>query len=154
MNSYEEKKDKADRELLRLKQAEDSLDENNAKDHAMNAAYSIYSLLDWKQKSKNQASATKICKETSLLELIILHHIVTYDKHAESSYIKSYQDTRIHVKKDLDCIETEDGDPIIDATNQHLYTENSYLKILFRDREASDVLNICYNSILTESYLK
>lgn len=85
--SYENLKAKAKREIRRLKEAE-KCDGTSPIDHALNAAFSIYHLIEWKYnitahkyivgKNGNQSVSNND-------GLKILHDIVTYHKHAAVS---------------------------------------------------------------------
>jgi len=148
--TYEFLKEKAQREISRLIKSMEHMNEYDAKDHAINAAITVYSLFEWREKmtSQNPRSMTQICINTELPELQMLHHIVTYTKHAESTRVKPYKNTRESVNKVFDDLATEDGDTMADESEQIIYNQDSYLKVYFGDKEAIDVLKVCYKAAL------
>lgn len=94
--SYDNLIEKAKRELDRLRKAEnDELNSEDALDHALNAAFTIYHLLLWKEKHFNPGSTEtehKLCQEMNDENFNMLHSVVTYNKHAsvERSFLWSH----------------------------------------------------------------
>lgn len=158
--SYDFLIQKALREIERLRQAENDLDVTTAMDHALNAALTVYHLLEWRQNptglskeklkdvfdtaGKKIKSAHDLCAEVDTPEIYLLHGIVTHTKHVTVStpmpnkdtaadYIPAYDD-------DIEYMETENGDKIGTESDLFIVTENSKITILFGSDIALNVL--------------
>ena len=141
--SYAELKKKAKREITRLDKAENSMDEITAADHALNAAFTIYHLLEWREKTTDPSSkhgAHSLCKNINNAALNILHSVVTRNKHVTISKPLYANDCNPTVEENINFICTEDGKPISTEDNQPLVTEDSKITIYFGDEQALLIL--------------
>lgn len=146
--SYEELKKKALREIARLEEAEKKLDQQAAIDHALNAAFSIYHLLEWKSKTLNpnkNVSAHFLCENSNNLSLQMLHNIVTCNKHVTVSNSSYNKDLSVAVSAKITFLTTEDGRHLTTQKEDSFVTEDSCITIKFDNQKAVDVLKAAYN---------
>ena len=152
--------DKAKREIDRLRKAENELDPVAALDHALNAAFTVYHLLEWRQnpsslsekelkrllKSEGMTFKTAhiLCKEFNSPEMNLLHGIVTHTKHATVSsllpdknsaptYKPSYEDN-------IGYIVTEDGERLVTESGTSIVTSQSTVTVYFGEGVALSIL--------------
>ncbi|MFZ4541017.1 MAG: hypothetical protein ACOYNL_04295 [Rickettsiales bacterium] len=141
--SYQHLKKKAEREISRLEQAEKDLDKN-AIDHALNAAFSVYHLLEWKDKTANLNSKTKaqdLLKNKSDESLNILHDIVTFNKHAKLGAPQYGETFEVRTSaKDVNFLTTQSGNFLTTQAGDRLILESSKLTVKFHTKKALDVL--------------
>lgn len=86
--SYRSLINKLDREISRLIEAEMRLEEENAVDHALNAAFTGFHLLEWQDKQFNPVSSVKsrdLLTKKNNPDLNLLHDIVSKTKHVTIS---------------------------------------------------------------------
>jgi len=143
--SYEKLKEKARREIRRLIEAEKKLEEENVMDYALNAAFSVYHLLQWRDKTSNPESnktAHELCKEAKNQGLIMLHGIVTCNKHmtvGDSLSDRTHLD--VAVSANINHLVTEKGDFLVTEKGDYIVTEDSKVVVKFDDKKAVEVLN-------------
>ncbi|WP_286839540.1 MULTISPECIES: hypothetical protein [Acidiphilium] len=112
-------------------------------DHAINAVFSIYCLLDWKEKTYKPDSkrrAYELCVESNNSALMMLHDIVSFTKHARVS--SSLASTKIEVdsqNQDEQQIVTPDGRLIVTPDGVRIVVPARVL-VKFGDMEAVTVL--------------
>jgi len=142
--SYDELKKKACREIERLNKAEQNLlDEQTAIDHALNAAFSIYHLIQWGQ---NAGALTITNKARDYVDqctnqgLKILHDVVTCNKHVTVSKPAHKATTTPRIEDNIVHLTTQDGSIITTENGRHLITEGSNIKVYFGNLEALAVL--------------
>jgi hypothetical protein len=143
--SYEELKAKAFREIKRLEKAEIGMEEHVI-DHALNAAFTVYHLLQWKNKTANPNSNTKeheLCEKSQNDALKMLHAIVTCNKHVTVTNAHYKKDFEVKVSAaDVSYFVTEDGNDYLTTEDGNRFvTEDSRFVIKFDDKKALDVLN-------------
>lgn len=155
--NYKNLIDKAQREIGRLKQAENECDIIAALDHALNAAFTVYHLLEWRQNpsgtSKEElkkagiqtCGAQAVCTKIDKSEFDVLHGIVTHTKHATvSSWPRSNEHNPVQYKPKCDdhtvFMVTENGQPMITESEQLIITENSEIIIYFGESIALKIL--------------
>ena len=141
--SYDELKKKAQREITRLDKAENNMDEITAADHALNAAFTIYHLLEWREKTTDPSSkhgAHSLCQRINNSALNILHSVVTRNKHVTVSKPLSANDCTPKIEENINLMCTEDGEPISTEDNQPMVTEDSKITIYFGNEQALPLL--------------
>ena len=151
---------KAQREISRLREAEHNLDVTTALDHALNAAFTVYHLLEWRQNptgfskeelndtlkesGKITKSAHGLCKEVNSIEMHLLHGIVTHTKHVTVSKPIPNKDTAPDYnpayEDNIEYIVTENGDRLVTESGLSVITENSNIVIYFGNQIALTVL--------------
>lgn len=141
--SYAELKKKTEREIARLEIAENNMDEITAADYALNAAFTIYHLFEWHEKTTDPSSknsAYSLCKNINNSALNILHSIATRNKHVTVSKPLHANDCSPKIEENLILLCTEDGKPLLTENNKRLITENSKIIIYFGDEQALLIL--------------
>ena len=142
--SYEELKQKAQREIDRLIEAEKKMNTIDAMDAALNAAFTIYHLLEWQDKTQNPASdksANSILKEMNNIFLNTLHDLVTRQKHMIVGSKKITATPEINRQDNRSFLVTMDGRSLTDEAGASLVTTGSKIVIYFDDEVAVNVLN-------------
>lgn len=141
--SYNQLANKAKREISRLTLSKESMDEITAIDYALNAAFTIFHLLEWKEKIENpnsKVSARDLCEKSKNVSLKLLHDVVTHTKHARVSKPFSTGDYSPNIEDNITDITTEDGLVLAFENMQTLVTENSNIKVYFGEEPALLVL--------------
>ncbi len=151
--NYEALKLKAHREIDRLKQAENNMDTFEAMDHALNAAFTIYHLLEWRENpfglteeklGEKVPGAYRKCKQLKDPYFNLLHGIVTHTKHTTvSTLLPDKTSAPLHVptyEDDIGYICTESGDKIITECGQNIVTEGSKIIVYFGEEIAKHIL--------------
>ncbi len=142
--TYEELKIKAKREIDRLIKSQIDLDETSSMDHALNAAFTIYHLVEWREKTQTpigNRSAHKIVKDIKNKGLQILHNVVTCNKHVSVTHNFYGNETPPSLEDDIEFITTEDGETLTTEDNSSLATEDSRVEVYFGTLLATEVLN-------------
>lgn len=141
--TYNELKNKANREIERLIKAEMALDQQSSIDFALNAAFTIYHLIEWRQKLQNPDIKIKVhdfIMATTNQGLKVLHNVVTCNKHVTVT-VKAYlNDTTPQLENNISYIITEDGEKMTTENDVCLATEESNIKVYFGELEAEAVL--------------
>lgn len=152
--------DKAQREINRLRTAENELDAVSALDCALNAAFTVYHLLEWRQNpsglttneledalkksGEKPKSAHQLCKEVNKFEMNLLHGIVTNTKHATVSRpipdIENAPSYKPRCEENIFHIVTEDGKRIVTESGNSVVTSDSKVIVYFGDSIALDIL--------------
>lgn len=86
--TYAEMREKLKREIGRLRSAESARDETAAMDHALNAAFTAYHLLEWQAKEASPSdtqNARTLLNAQNNADLELLHDIATRTKHVTIS---------------------------------------------------------------------
>lgn len=140
--SYDELKKKAHREIERLANAEEKMDETSAIDHALNAAFTIFHLLEWREKTNNPLSETgaRTLAKSADKSLQILHDIVTCNKHVKIKREFHTKNPNVHYDEKLDYITAENEIPLLTEDGEPLLTEDSRIIVNFDSAPASDIL--------------
>ena len=152
--NYEALKLKANREIARLRQAESRMEIVEAIDHALNAAFTVYHLLEWRE---NPSGLTKdelgrkvpgaygLCKKLKDPYFNLLHGIVTHTKHTTiSTQLPDENSAPQHIpvyKEDIGYICTKSGDKILTECGHNIVTENSKIIVYFGEEIAKHVLD-------------
>jgi len=142
--TYENLKEKAQREIARLENAELAMDKHVV-DYALNAAFTVYHLLQWKDKESDENSNKKagtLCEESNNPALKMLHNIVTCTKHVKVDNPKHPTDINISPEENITEYAAEDGVTKYvaeDGITQYI-TEDSKLAVKFDDKKALDIL--------------
>lgn len=142
--SYGWLKEKAKREIRRLVESENCANETDALDNALNAAFSIYHLIQWKDKEANPSSSKKVHELLEGAEnngLKTLHSVVIRNKHVTVTAKFNDNDGSLKIKDDCECLCTEDGEQMAAEDGQPLVTEDSKITVYFDNEEALIVLN-------------
>jgi len=82
--TYQNLKSKAAREISRLEHAEQNQNGTEAQDAALNAAFTVYHLLEWKDRNSTQPTgqgALRLAGNDP--DFSMLHNIVTHVKHVQ-----------------------------------------------------------------------
>lgn len=139
---------KAHREIDRLITSENSMDIISSVDHALNAAFSIFHLLEWQDhsdqladKQKKKTKARDLCKNSNNKSLLLLHDVVTRNKHVTVSAPMHPGDIEPKVEEDCNFICTQSGDYLVTEDNRRLVTEGSKIIVYFGDKIATNVLS-------------
>lgn len=143
--SYDELKKKAHREILRLITAENKMDTEAAADHALNAAFTIFHLLEWKVKSNNPSSAAKarkLCEDSKNYGLAMLHDVVTCNKHVAVSSPMAKKEYAPIVSDEVIYLCTESGERMVTEQENPIITSDSKVVVYFGDERALDILQI------------
>jgi hypothetical protein len=139
--NFLELKEKASRDIDRFIIALSSRNFVESLDYALNAAFSIYHLLEWNEKKSNpgsKKSSERIVKESNREDLKILHYIVTNIKHAECRQPFGYTGTNPKiVSPPFLC--TEAGVPIT-AEDGVFITGEGEFNVYFGEHEAIKIL--------------
>ena len=141
--TYQQLKEKAEREIARLEKGELSID-NDVLDHALNAAFSIYHLLEWRHQEDNsnvKKKASKLLEEANSESLNLLHDIVTYTKHASVSKPQYQAELNVRVSAaNVGFLLKEDGGYLLKEDGGRLMKDDSRLAVKFDNKEALEVL--------------
>ena len=139
---------KAQREIDRLITSENSMDIIASVDHALNAAFSIFHLLEWKdhldQSADTQNKKTKarnLCKNSNNESLLLLHDVVTRNKHVTVSAPLHSGAIEPKVEKECNFLCTQSGDYLVTEDNRRLVTEGSKITVYLGDKIATNVLS-------------
>ena len=148
--NYHDLKKKAHREINRLIKAEEDIDEEAAIDFALNAAITIFHLLEWRDKNINPNSKTKardLCEKSNSEALKLLHDIATHTKHVKVSNPASSQNDHNPqggVNEGCLSINSTDGEGLLLINDGDslgfLEIRTPTGKIYFGDKLAVDVL--------------
>jgi len=148
---------KAKREIKRLIKAQKTLKSKLAIDHAVNAASTVFHLIEWHQKkyypNKKASRSFHICKHSKIEDFKTLHDIATFNKHATVTANLTGTFSSLSITEQISQIISENGEPILSETNSPLVTEDSKISVHFGDEEALKVLNNCLHAIETNNYL-
>lgn len=141
--SYDELREKARREIRRLTQAIDSLEPHAAVDHALNAAFTIYHLIEWAHDEGrlSKTSTRAYIKNTSNLGLKVLHDVVTRNKHVRVDSPAYDRTISPKLEDNVTYLATEDEQIMITEDGNRMVTENSNIAIYFGDQEAVSTLH-------------
>lgn len=141
--TYGGQKNKALREIDRLIKSEAELDQESSIDHALNAASTIYHLIEWRHFDRNPNSKIKahdFALTTTNQAIKVLHGVVTRSKHVKVT-VKAYPDEITpYLKDNCHYVTTEDGKTLTTQKNSPLVTEDSYIKVYFGTLEGLPVL--------------
>lgn len=139
---------KAHREIDRLITSENSMDIISSMDHALNAAFSIFHLLEWKEHLDQSADtqskkikARDLCTNSNNKSLLLLHDVVTRNKHVTVSAPMHPGDIEPKIEEDCNFICTQSGDYLVTEDNRRLVTEGSKITVYFGDEIATNVLS-------------
>ncbi|WP_133140737.1 hypothetical protein [Legionella genomosp. 1] len=139
---------KAQREIDRLITSENGMDIISSVDHALNAAFSIFHLLEWKdnlnQSANAQAKKPKaryLCEKSNNKSLLLLHDVVTRNKHVTVSSPLHSSDIEPKIEEDCNFLCTQSGDYLVTEDNRRLVTEGSKIIVYFGDEIATNVLS-------------
>lgn len=142
--SYGALKQKAQREIERLIQAETNLNKEAAVDNALNAAFTIYHLIQWRQAAQNPHIKIKVHEfimGTANQGLKILHSVVTCNKHVTVTEPAYSGATNPQLEDSTEHITTEDGRRITTEGGTPLVTEESGIKVYFGNEKAITTLH-------------
>ena len=145
-------KSKAYREIERLVKYETLMDKLNAVDSAINAAISVYHIMDWQHQESYSHIKTKpheICKNSNNNSLKILHYMANYSKHAKVSCQLYWGDALPKINNNVECIVLESGEQICTENGAPMVTESSYLHVYFGEFRALELLNFSIEYILS-----
>lgn len=141
--AYQQLIEKAEREVARLDKAESEFDVH-VLDHALNAAFSVFHLLEWRQKNDNPAverKAFKLLEDAKNPSLNLLHDIVTFNKHAKVGESQHQAPLNVRTSADINYFALEDGSGLLlTEAGDKLLLEDSRLVVKFDDQKALDVL--------------
>ena len=145
--TYNELKNKARREVNRLVKSQTDLDEQSSIDNALNAAFTIYHLIQWRQEEKNlpKIKVHDFMKDTKNNGLKVLHDIVTHQKHVIVTVKFYHGETNPHFKSDIRYMTTEEGNTMITEDGSSLITEESKIEVYFGEERAVDILQDAMN---------
>ena len=137
--SYGQLVDKLDREIDRLVKAQLRADEENALDHALNAAFTGLHLLEWEEQSINPTSPSalsgwELLNRKNDADLNLLHAIVTKTKHVTVS--NALHVDEIEVRASAATVYHQR----VDAEGKRNETSNTQVFIKFGDELAFQVL--------------
>lgn len=141
--SYDELRKKARREIDRLAVAEKNLDQEEAIDHALNAAFTIFHLIEWGQKEgklNNTNKARDYVDQCANQGLKALHDVATRNKHVTVSKPAHTALTTPRSEENIMRLTTEAGDIITTEDGRHLITEESNINVYFGNLEALIIL--------------
>ncbi|BCA93815.1 hypothetical protein TUM19329_01760 [Legionella antarctica] len=141
--TYIELKNKAEREIERLIKSELILDQEASIDHALNAAFTIYHLIQWRQDKQNSEIKIKVydfIMSTKNQGLKVLHNVVTCNKHVSVTTKAYFAETDPRLENNIGNILTEDGHIMTTEDDVCFVTEESNIKVYFGDLEAVTVL--------------
>ncbi|WP_412754903.1 hypothetical protein [Legionella donaldsonii] len=142
--AYEALKEKAHREIDRLRVSQRNLDSVSAIDHALNAAFTIYHLIQWRHEHFSPGQKIKVhdfISSTKNKGLKILHNIVTANKHVTVT-VKFYQeDTTPQIVDNIIFICAGDGSILTTGDGKKICSGDSKIDIFFGKKLAVNVLN-------------
>lgn len=118
------------------------MDEIAAIDHALNAAFTIYHLLEWKEKTKNPDSkkgARNIANGADG-NFQILHDIVTCNKHVRVDREFHSKTPCVYYNDKVNYLTTEDGIHLFTENGENLITEDSKIVVNFDNEPARNIL--------------
>lgn len=151
--SYEILKEKAKREIDRLKNAEQNNNDMDAIDHALNAAFTIYHLLEWEDNCCPKKSLyacrgeeRKNKTKSSHADFDLIDAIVTCQKHMTiRNHYKEHLDenartANFNVEKMYTIISTEDVIPLCTEDMRPICQEGYTIKVYFGEKNAVEVL--------------
>jgi len=154
--SYSELRNNAQREINRLQRSETELDKQSSIDHALNAAFSIYHLIQWRHNEENPHAkiiikAHDFIQKTDNEGLQLLHDIVTKQKHVTvSQKTRPDEENKPLVYDNIINITTEDGVHLTTENDQPIVTEDSYIEVRFWDHRAMNILNDAMSEFSTK----
>ncbi len=142
--SYSYLKDKAAREIDKLEEAQKELDKQKATDAALNAAFSVFHLLRWKDKESptpTQKGERELAKDSGNPHLGLLNDIVSHNKHAYA-LVEPLSDGRSEVQAST----LSTGGITRSLTNPSTVpiTGSKTLAVKFGNKKAVDVLKGAY----------
>lgn len=137
---YENLKKKALREIERLVKALKFGEYDEALDHALNGAFTIFHLFEWCEKTYpgKRRRPYDVCVESSNPNLKILHDIVTYNKHAVVKNYLAGEKQVPKIDKELKNLCTEKG--VLLVTENDVPLVLAIANVYFGDVKAIDVL--------------
>lgn len=139
---YSELVQKLNREISRLIAAEEEHAGEDALDHALNAAFTGFHLLEWENQHNhpgNRTSARDLLSAKNNISLNLLHDIVTCTKHMTISNSAYGQAVNVRTSVSSETVTTGGGQDIVTVGGEPVTVTSTYVK--FGERRAREVLN-------------
>lgn len=137
--TYDELKKKAYRDINRLSESQNALDKLSSIDHALNAAFTIYHLVQWRNPEiKKVSDFVKKCSNDNIKRL---HNVVIMHKHAEVRWKATTDKTDPRLENNITYLALEQGGSLLKENGSKIVTEDSKVEVWFGDYPAIDVLN-------------
>lgn len=114
----------------------------------LNAAFSIFHLLEWKEHLEQSAvvqnkkpKARDLCKNSNNKSLLLLHDVVSRNKHVTVSAPLHPSDIEPKVEEDCNFLCAQSGDYLVTEDNRSMVTEGSKVTVYFGDEIATNILS-------------